>query len=117
MKFLIDTQLPPSLAALFSWKGHVGKHTSSWPDGHFMDDKEILSIAREENFIIVTKDKDFLNHFLVQGFPPAVLMLALGNISNQVLTQIISSNFDSIDTAFQSGSHFLILESERLVIW
>jgi predicted nuclease of predicted toxin-antitoxin system len=64
LKFLIDTQLPPSLEALFFWKGHEAKHTTRWTNGHLMNDAEILSIARDEDFIIITKDKDFLTRML-----------------------------------------------------
>ncbi len=82
-----------------------------------MDDKEIISIAKREDFIVVTKDKDFLNHFLLHGFPPAILLLSLGNVSNHHLTKILSDNFAQIETTFQSNARLIVLEPERLVVW
>ena len=82
-----------------------------------MNDKKIIEIAQEQGFVVVTKDKDFLNYYLLNGFPPAILLLSIGNISNPKLTRRISENFEKIEAAFQSGSHLIILETERLVIW
>ncbi|HPI12946.1 MAG TPA: DUF5615 family PIN-like protein [Catalimonadaceae bacterium] len=117
MKFIIDTQLPPNLEELFKWKGHEARHTIRWQNGHLMNDNEIISIAKSEGFIVVTKDNDFLNHFLVSGFPPAVLMLSIGNISNPDLTRFLSNNFKSIEDAFLAGSHLVVLQTDRLIVW
>ncbi len=117
MKFIIDTQLPPVLESLFAWKGHTAQHNTRWPNGHLMDDKQIISIAQKEDFIVVTKDKDFLNYFLLFGFPPAILLISIGNVSNTYLTKLLSDNFNQIEIAFQSNAMLIVLEPDRLVVW
>lgn len=58
MKFIVDAQLPPALAAWLREKGHdavavreVGLHEAG--------DGAIWSYARKEAAIVVTKDEDF----------------------------------------------------------
>lgn len=82
-----------------------------------MNDRQIINIAQQEHFIIVSKDKDFLNNFLVHGHPPDILLISVGNMSNPKLTRILTDNFASIEKAFQSGAHLVVMEPERLVVW
>lgn len=51
------------------------------------NDAEIWEVARKENFAIVTKDADFVELSLLNGFPPKVIWLNLGNVSN---TEVVS---------------------------
>lgn len=59
-QFLVDTQLPPRLAAFLKDKGHDAKHTVDYPNGVMLTDKEIRTIAEKENRVIISKDSDFL---------------------------------------------------------
>ncbi|MCB1160994.1 MAG: DUF5615 family PIN-like protein [Leptospiraceae bacterium] len=43
----------------------------------------MIFIAKDQDRIIATKDNDFLDNFLVNGAPPKVLFIQLGNISNK----------------------------------
>lgn len=45
MKFIVDTQLPPKLAYYLTEKGYDSVHTTFFPDGHLLDDSEIVVIA------------------------------------------------------------------------
>ena len=98
-------------------EGHLCKHTTDWPKGDLMTDKEIISIAQKEDFIVVTKDKDFLNYYLVNGFPPAILHICVGNIFNNSLLKLLSYNLKQIKTLFNSNARLIVLESTRLLIW
>ncbi len=49
------------------------------------NDAEIWAIARKEGFAIVTKDADFVELSLMKGFPPKVIWLNLGNVTNAAL--------------------------------
>lgn len=74
--------MPPKLAVFFQDKGVDAIHTTHFPDGHLLKDKEIRQIATVEDRIVITKDSDFLDYFLLKGIPPKVLLLEMGNISN-----------------------------------
>ena len=72
LTFIIGTQLPPKLAKYLYDKGFPSIHTTYFPNGHLLDDKTIIEIAVRENRIIVTKDSDFLDNYLINGVPPKV---------------------------------------------
>ena len=59
-------------------------------------DTEIWDYARQHDFMIVTKDVDFSEFSLVQGFPPKVIWIRRGNCSSQDIETILRKNFDSI---------------------
>ncbi len=85
MKFIVDTQLPHRLAKFLSEKGFDTIHTTFFPQGHLLDDNSIRKIAIAENRIIVSKDSDFFDYFLIKGTPPRILLLRFGNMSNNDL--------------------------------
>jgi predicted nuclease of predicted toxin-antitoxin system len=92
LRFLIDTQLPPRLSVFLNERGYDALHTTAFPDGHLLYDIEIRRIAVQQERIIVTKDSDFYEHYLVNGIPPRLLYLTLGNISNQDLFTLFETN-------------------------
>ena len=44
-EFIVDTQLPPSLAVYLTGKGFDSIHTTFYTDGHLLQDNEIVEIA------------------------------------------------------------------------
>ena len=59
MKFIVDTQLPPKLASYLTQKGHDSIHTTFYPEGHLLNDKEIVKFAKKENRTVISKDSIF----------------------------------------------------------
>lgn len=56
--FIIDTQLPPVLAAFLKRKGFDAIHTSKVKiHGELMSDSEIISFAIERNLVLLPKIK------------------------------------------------------------
>ena len=78
MKLLFDANLSPTLAA------HLRTH---YPGSlHVRDiglragsDAHIWEHAKAEGFVIVSKDTDFRERSFVEGFPPKIVWLNLGN--------------------------------------
>lgn len=55
------------------------------------DDATIWSFALREDFAIVTKDAEFVEMAVVRGFPPKVLRINLGNVTNdRILVRMLS---------------------------
>lgn len=79
------------LATYLTWKGFDAIHTTYFPEGHLLQDREIGQIALDENRIIVTKDSDFPDAFFLKGPPPRLLYIRLGNIRNRELTAFLES--------------------------
>ena len=96
MKFLIDAQLPLSLCQLFISKGHDCLHTLNLPLQNDTLDKTINSISVNEQRILITKDGDFLDSFMVKHEPYKLILVKLGNTSKNELLQFFFTKFDEI---------------------
>jgi predicted nuclease of predicted toxin-antitoxin system len=117
LKFIIDTQLPPLLARYFTSKGCHAIHTTYFPNGHLLSDKRIVEIAREDNRIIVTKDSDFYDNYLINGAPPSVLILQLGNCSNKDLVTLLDHNLDAILHLFEDNADIIIIDKQKIITY
>ena len=96
MKFLLDAQLPPSLKKLFTDKGFDCIHTQDLQLGNNTSDKEINSISINEQRILITKDSDFFNSFIIRKEPYKLILVKLGNVSRKELIQVFHEKFDDI---------------------
>ncbi|HMN89991.1 MAG TPA: DUF5615 family PIN-like protein [Saprospiraceae bacterium] len=116
-RFIIDTQLPPQLAAWLNTQNLDAIHTTSFPNGHLLTDATIRKVAIEEKHIIITKDSDFYEHFLAKGAPPSVLLLQFGNIRNDDLLYHIEQALPNITTLFSSSANLIILDRVQLIAY
>ena len=96
MKFLIDAQLPPSLKELFVSKGFDCIHTLDLEQKNDSPDSIINFISVSQQRILITKDSDFYESFLVKQAPYKLIMVKLGNTSKKELLQFFSNKFDEI---------------------
>jgi len=117
LRFIVDTQLPPSLAEFFKRRGFDAIHVINCPNGALTSDKEIIAIATKEARIIITKDSDFMDYYFLKGYPPAVLLLQLGNIKNQELFFLLNKHIEQITTLFANQTKLLIVQKSRIVFF
>jgi predicted nuclease of predicted toxin-antitoxin system len=108
LKFIVDTHLPPNLARWLTRQGFDATHPYFLPQGERMTDVEIRQVAIAETRIIVTKDSDFFDYYLLKGVPPKVLLLEFGNIRNQVLLAQFESHLPLIVREFEQGADLLL---------
>lgn len=102
MKFLVDAQLPYGLALFIRGKGFNVLHTSDLPDRECTSDSEIRRIAKQDGRIVITKDTDFIDSFIISGIPEKLLIITTGNIRNKQLFSIFTHNWDVIVDPFQT---------------
>ncbi|WP_188440407.1 DUF5615 family PIN-like protein [Belliella aquatica] len=67
MIFLLDANIPPSLAEDIS--GHEVIHVSTFPKGTSTSDREIIDFSHQNNCILISKDSDFCDSFLISKKP------------------------------------------------
>lgn len=115
LKFLIDTQLPYTLVKKLKALRADAIHTTYFSDGHLLDDIRIIEIAIEQERIVITKDSDFQDNFLLKGAPPKVLLLKLGNISNNDLFKVIESAYKMIEQLFEGGNGMIVLSKNSII--
>ncbi|HZG54176.1 MAG TPA: DUF5615 family PIN-like protein [Pyrinomonadaceae bacterium] len=102
MKFLIDAQLPRRLVSRLRESGHEAIHTLDLPLGNRTPDSAINELSFLEGHVVVTKDADFVNSFLLHRRPSKLLLISTGNIRNAELEVLFLSNLESIAAQFDT---------------
>ncbi len=92
----MDAQLPPSLKQLFVNKGHDCIHTLDLPLGNDTPDKIINAVSINEQRIVITKDSDFFDSFLLKKEPYKLILVKLGNSSRAELICFLKNRFNEI---------------------
>lgn len=115
MKFLVDAQLPRRFCSWLADADHDAKHTLELPLRNHSPDSAILDIAEQEGRIVVTKDDDFVQSFLLTGRPGKLLLVATGNIGNSDLEKLVRDVLPTIATAFETYN-FVELGRESLTV-
>ena len=107
MKLLFDENLSPKLAhrlaGLFPDSLHVrdvGLKAA--------DDPSIWDYAKDNEFMIVSKDADMHDLSLVFGSPPKVIWVRLGNCSTSEVENLLRREFDTIKVFYEDNSTSLL---------
>ena len=61
------------------------------------NDIEIWKFAKNNFYTIVTCDSDFYDLSVINGHPPKIIWLRVGNISKNVIVQLIKNNSELIN--------------------
>lgn len=108
MKLLLDENLSPrlteSLQDLFPGTAHV--------DGCGLgaaSDEEIWRFAKENGYVIVSKDSDFFDRSALYGRPPKVVWLRLGNCTTRYLEDVLRRSEHTLAALEASQDTTLIL--------
>ena len=97
--------------------GHDALHTLDLPRGNATTDAEINRVSLEQQRVVVTKDADFVQSFLLQDRPYKLLLVSTGNIGNEELIALFERRLRQIDAFLNEGAfvevtlEFLVLHS------
>ena len=108
MKLLFDAdvshKLVQDLASEYSGSTHVRDVGLRGAE-----DRQIWDYARTHGFVIVSKDTDFRERSYVEGFPPKVIWLDVGNAGTAAIAALLRNERARIQ-------HFETLEETSLLI-
>ena len=99
----LSERLLPLLIDLFPGSAHVralGRSGAS--------DTSVWEIARAGGFLLVTRDEDFVGMSVLQGSPPKVVWLNIGNARNSFIAALIRARADDIES-FQMHDEYTFL--------
>jgi predicted nuclease of predicted toxin-antitoxin system len=93
VKLLFDENLSPRLVRLLAvvYPGSVHVRDVGLK-GHV--DDGLWQYARYSGLVIVSKDTDFRERSYVEGFPPKVIWLDVGNAGTQAVAQLLTAEHD-----------------------
>lgn len=114
LRFLVDAQLPKRLAQFLAF--HTGRdclHTLDLPAANQTQDGSINRLSMAEQRIVITKDADFVNSFLLHGQPYKLLLVSTGNISTNGLLELFRQFLPQLTKLFVHHSY---LELSRMLL-
>jgi predicted nuclease of predicted toxin-antitoxin system len=96
VKLLFDHNLSPAL---------INRLQDLYPDSEHVyrlnldrvPDAEVWEYARQEKFLIVTKDADFSDLCLLRGFPPKIIWIRRGNCKTLDIETILRNHHSDIE--------------------
>jgi predicted nuclease of predicted toxin-antitoxin system len=95
VKLLLDQNLSfklvPRLLDLYPGSAHVRDFNLTTAD-----DSTVWQFAKDNGFVIVSKDDDFHERSFVYGAPPKVIGIGLGNCSTQQIESLLRWRVDRI---------------------
>jgi len=112
MNFLVDAHLPRRLAYRLRDAGHDALHTLDLPKRNRTTDAEIYEISARERRVVITKDADFVNSFLLAHKPYKLLLISTGNITNADLEALFVPQIAAISTAFATHDYIELSRTE-----
>ncbi len=107
-KYLIDINLPAKFSL---W--HHSDFIKVIEIDQYLPDKQIWEYAKENDLIIVTKDRDFYDKIMISGPPPKVIHIRVGNMKMKVFHSFMNKIWPSASNLIQT--HKLVLvDKEKL---
>ena len=110
MRLLFDENLSPRLVGALADQFPNSSHVN-WIGLTSATDLEIWAYAREHDFAVISKDDDFRSLSLVNGAPPKVIWLRVGNASTAGIEAFIRSALVKIRTFEISPEESLLVLS------
>jgi predicted nuclease of predicted toxin-antitoxin system len=96
MKLLLfDENISPRLVDRLADIYPASVHVNSIGLGKAFD-REIWEYARQNDYMIVTKDADFSELSLLLDFPPKIIWMRRGNCSTSDLEKLLRESFEAI---------------------
>ncbi len=115
MKFLVNAQLPRRLLHRLHEFGHEAMHTLDLPLGNRTPDETINEVSVRDHAIVITKDSDFVDSFILRRQPYKLLLISTGNITNADLETLLLHYLTDIVNGFESHD-FIELSRTALII-
>jgi predicted nuclease of predicted toxin-antitoxin system len=128
VNFLIDAQLPPALARWIASQGHQAIHV--FDTGlHAAGDTQIWEFARNatlmimteagpvrwiahgESAVIITKDEDFVDRWILSDNPVPLIWIRKGNCSNQALLRWLEPLWSNAVKRLDQGEKLIELRA------
>ncbi len=111
MKFLCDVHISFKVTNFLISQGFDAVHINKILDKRYTNDNDICKYADDNNFIVITKDSDFKNSFIIRKTPKKLIKINLGNISNTELIEVLLENIESIKKV--AGKQYFLIEVDK----
>ena len=108
MTFLIDNQLPPRLAQYLTLAGYQSIHVSTVGIDS-SDDRTVREYARANQFVVISKDLDFVNLTNQDPIGPPLVWVRLGNCRTPELFAAFDRSLIALVNSISAGQRIFEL--------
>ena len=108
MKFLVDNQLPAALARFLASRGVDCQHVLDLKLGE-ASDAEIWAHASRNDYVVISKDEDFLYLANVPAAKARLVWIRFGNCRTKALLAAIDRLWPKIEAGLKAGDRILEL--------
>ncbi len=116
MNFIIDEQLPVLLSEWLNSKGHDAVHILTLGTSKSIPDHVISELSIAEQRIVITKDEDFFDSFVLKRKPYKLIFITTGNIKNRDLLDLFRSQFQTMLLLLEQN-HLIEVSKKQIKIW
>ena len=113
MKLLFDENLSPRLVAALADAYPGSRHVHECGLGG-ADDITIWQFAKENLFVIVSKDSDFQEHSILRGHPPKVVWLRAANCTSSEIEKLLRTAVPILQRFVQEDEESCLVLGARL---
>jgi predicted nuclease of predicted toxin-antitoxin system len=113
VKFLIDAQLPSALARWIERQGHRATHIFEIGLERG-EDGPIWEHAGNDNAVIITKDEDFADRWLLSDRPVPLIWIRKGNCSNRALLAWLEPLWPDVLMRLEQGEQLIELRASAV---
>lgn len=92
IRLLIDENLPASLGVVLPVNAVYATDFGPQPT-----DLELWSVARDKDLTILTRDADFFDRIIIEGPPPKIIWVRLGNLRRAELETWLAERWPDIE--------------------
>ena len=104
MKVLCDVHIARKITRFLQNAGVDAVHINDLLNGDRTKDGDIADYATANEYVVLTKDKDFKNSHLIKGKPKMLLKINLGNLSTAEIIKRLEDGMALFDKHFDSNS-------------
>ena len=115
MKLLCDVHIAYKIVMFLKKHADEVIHVNDILDKWYTTDQAICEYADSHDFIVVSKDKDFRNSHFIRLSPKKLLLITLGNSSNERLILALDRAIKFVKEENKKPSFFVELGSESLL--
>jgi predicted nuclease of predicted toxin-antitoxin system len=116
MKFIIDEQLPTLLSEWLNSKGYDAIHVLTLGTDKPIPDHVISALSMAEQRIVITKDADFFDSFILYRKPYKLIFVTTGNIKNRALLDLFRAEFQTM-LSFLSKNNLIEVSNQHIKVW
>ncbi|MBK7971472.1 MAG: DUF5615 family PIN-like protein [Bacteroidetes bacterium] len=87
-------------------------HTLELQNKNSTTDNIIVEIAIQQNRIVISKDHDFWDSFLLNSKPEKLILVRTGNIPNKIILKLFDDNLETIKLMISRNNLIEISKSE-----